>query len=152
LEVGDVLAWLKKRLGRIRLIDPVLGDLLYMGGYWEGAGTFAGTGDHVEWFVDAPQEGPGESQRQLFRAIAERYATLLPAVHEVLAKQVAEWDPTVVATPVSQLVKLVGIDLRESESPTMEWELSCDSTLKGTPQFGVAMRGWVPTGHVDVST
>jgi hypothetical protein len=34
-------------------------------------------------------------------------------------------------TPVTQLVKLVGIDVCESENLTMEWEMSFDSALNG---------------------
>lgn len=147
-----MLDWLKRKFLPLRITDPVFGSLLHMGGYWEGAGRFAPTSGDIEWFVDGPKDGPGEAQRRLFQKIGERYAELLPAVRAALAKHVAEWDPSSAGADLSKVLRLVAISVPESESPTMEWDLSFESTLRGDPCFDVAMKGWKPTGEVEVST
>ncbi len=142
--------WLKAKIGPTELTDPVFGTIVYAGGYWEGAGTFT-TGDEIEWFVDAPAEGPGEAQHQVFASIGRRYPELFQAVDVVLSRSIAEWEPTAL-TPLSQHVRLVAISIPAAESPTMEWDMSFESTLPGSPYFIVKLKGWAPTGEVEVST
>ena len=147
-----MLHWLRSRFGPRRISDPVFGSLVYMGGYWEGAGYFPPTQQEVEWFVTAGDSGPGPTQRLLFRQISERYAQLEPSVYGTLATHVAKWAEPSSAAPLSNVLRLSGLSVPEKESEDMEWELMFESTIKGEPHFVVAMKGWTPSGSVDVST
>ncbi len=123
-----------------------------MGGYWEGSGLFPPVGQTIEWFVDADENGPAESQRAVFQAIVDRYSELEPLVRAVLAKEVAAWVGTEPYPQLTEVLKLTSLSVPTSETAEMHWELSFDSTLRGTPHFAVAMKGWAPTGEVEVST
>ena len=137
----------KMRAGAPRINDPVFGSLLFMEKFWAGAGQFPPTGDRIEWFIDGDETGPQDSQRILFGKIVERYSTLLPELHAVLAKH-ATPEPSQ-AVDLSIAIRLAAVSIASRESPDMEWEISFDSLLRDTVFFVVEMKGWSPTG-VDV--
>lgn len=146
-----MINWLRRVFGPKKVSDPVFGDLSYMGGYWEGKGIFPATGSPIEWFVDAGEDGPGEPQRALFGRLVERYPKLLPAVLAALAEHIAAWRDESSSQDLSSSLRLVAVSIPESESPAMEWDLSFDSELRGSPHFAVSMKGWEPAGPVEVS-
>ena len=53
-----------EKFGPKRLDDPLLGRLVFIKtrdpakSYWEGTGTFPGTGTQIEFSVDGSSEGP----------------------------------------------------------------------------------------------
>ena len=147
--------WLRERLRLqrpARVVDPVLGVLTAFDGRWEGGGYFAPVRHEVEWAVDAGPDGPGEPQRAFFGALAGRYADVFPAILEVLLPHAAEWEDTPLdGSRLAALLTLTYFDVPAAETPSISWILTYDSGLRGCPCFDVRMRGWAPTGEVEVA-
>lgn len=78
---------------------------------WDGEVEFAPTGALVEVSLVAPEEGPSERQRALFREIEARYMARLPAM---LAALHASWEEATLE------YELVGIEIAGEEKPT-QW-------------------------------
>ena len=144
--------WLTKQFAPKKLNDPVLGSLLYMGGYWEGEGYFPATGNQIEWFVDANENGPGEPQRQLLHEINKRYSELETVAFEAMLEHIVEWVKPKPTPSLSEVLKLTAISIPSTETPDMKWTLMYESSLRGEPCFDVEMIEWKPSGNVEVST
>ena len=144
--------WFKSKVCHKQIDDPVFGALLYMGGYWEGAGNFPALNENIEWFVDADENGPGESQKELFFTISKKYKETENKVFKVLVNEIEQWVKPDPSPELSKVLRLTSISIPSEETPGMVWELVYESSLRGNPYFAVAMKGWEPTGSIEVST
>jgi hypothetical protein len=149
---------LKKFLDRFRpkrQTDPVFGDLLFMAtphpanSYWEGAGTFAATGDSVEFFVDAPDSGPGKEQYQFFEVLNRSWASIFEKIRPILETGWRESGRHAIEGGPRFRVSNISIPLREAHE--IEWELGFMSPDDEREQlFTVSMQGWRPTGDLAI--
>ncbi len=138
-----------------RIEDPVFGWLVFNDTprpYWEGGGVFPTTGERIEWFVAGGDEGPGEGQRAVFKAIAERFPALrrdvdpfLAPIHGQLCLDPEDLDH-------HRDLPLSSLSVPERESPDMEWELTINCRRGRGGWMPVQMRGWKPTGDIDWAT
>src|SRR5688500_3760535 len=83
-----------------RLLDhPLFGTMRFQRGrggrasYWEGEARFAPTGNELQVFIDAGEDGPGEPQMAFWRSLEARYQALWPALQVILANAYAGWIP-----------------------------------------------------------
>jgi hypothetical protein len=139
-----MFSWLSKLTERPqRREDDLFGTLIYMDGYWEGAGVFPPTQTHVEYFVAADYVGPTEINRRAFQQICHNYPAVLnsasAAISSTLGFSVSPGD-----------LALSSMDIPASDLDAARWDISF--TDSDSQLFSVTFNGLHATGEVDASS
>ena len=130
-----------------RLTDPAFGNLIFMKmsdpreSYWEGSGAFRPTGQAVDYFVDAGDDGPGEFQHQFLSTLEQRYDRLVAVVQPLLEQRHDEFlegrSPEFVLSSIS--VPGPGVD-------PLRWDITFQAKANPSALFTVSMVNWEPEG------
>ncbi|WP_454262442.1 hypothetical protein [Pseudoxanthomonas mexicana] len=125
----------------LQLNDADFGALVYMGGYWEGAGRFPPTQSDVEYFVMADERGPSNKNRAAFSEICGNYQ----ALHD------RGLDAVRAATRSDLITMIVvsSMDVPSEDISTARWEMNF-SGVDGV-FYSVEYKGLHATGLVEVS-
>ena len=117
-----------------------------MGGYWEAEGTFPPTGTTIEYFVEADDDGPTQSNIEAFALICSSYDAILNQAHAVVSGALAQSkdDPL----PVTRLI-VCGIEIPGSPLADSQWELSLSGPRD--EHFAIPFRGLHALGHAEAS-
>ena len=135
-----MLNWLADRLQPIRRVDPQFGAMRYVrdGGFWEARVPFDPVASSVDLILSGDLSGPTDQQREFFRAIEQRYLSLVPEVERTL-------DSYREDAPRDARFVLAGIDLPQVVDATTPWELLYNTDPKGW-FYAVEVREWEPVG------
>ena len=138
-----MFSWISKFAGKpARANDQDFGKLTYMGGYWEGQGTFPVTGGKVEYFITADEHGPSAANRIALHKIYYNYTELASKA----ASAISAMTGTIV--PTSELV-ISSLDVPSSDLDESVWEINFSHTSGAL--FSVKFCGLEATGEVDAS-
>ena len=135
--------------------DPVFGRLTFVSGrdpslsYWEGKGRFSPVAADIFFEISA-ESVPGESQRQVYRRIVERYGELVVAVTPLLQREYGTAQAVDDSLPQDVIFCLETLSVPERESDSMQWAMHFSCSDGGDWLFTVHMRGWQPTGRISV--
>lgn len=138
------------------LEDPVFGNLLFIranehaGSYWEGRGKFEPLGADIEYFIAADETGPGERQRELYRRIEAKFESMFATLAPVLRREYEAHVNLPCPSKIADAFRLNSLSIPEKEAEDMEWEMDFSCSDSEDWLFTVRMRGWEPTGDVDV--
>jgi len=75
--------------GSKTMMDPDFGSLKYCVDAWDGLAPFAFEPSHTTHFavqIKAPDSGPTDAQREVFRELKARYEQLWPSIAQALIK------------------------------------------------------------------
>ena len=138
-----MLSWLSNlRKQPRRRGDELFGVLTYMGGYWEGAGTFPPTQTQVEYFISAGELGPTDANREAFQAICNNYPAVLAGASAVILSTLGlKLGPDDLA--------LSSMDIPATHLDLASWEISFAG--RNGQLFSVVFEGLHAKGPVDVS-
>ena len=139
-----------------RLEDPIFGKLLFMRArnpacsYWEGRGQFEPLRADIEYFITAGETGPDETQRELYRQIASNFDRLFATLAPMLRREY-EANTNLPCPPnIRDVFRLDSLSIPEKESDDMEWEMDFSCSDSEDWLFTVQMRGWQPTGRIEI--
>ena len=139
-----------------RLDDPLFGRLVFIKtrdpakSYWEGTGTFPGTGTQIEFSVDGPSEGPGKEQHAFYHKLVEKYDDVKNKVSPLLAGHLAQWTRKSAPQDVWTVFVLASVSIPLRDSSDAEWDLGFNCSLDREYFFTVYMKGWAPSGPVSI--
>lgn len=152
-----MFSWLKKKREPRCTEDPVFGRLTFVSAkdsslsYWQGMGRFSPVAADIFFEISANQEsGPGESQRQVYRRIVERYEEILVAVTPLLRREYGTAQAVDDSLPRDVVFCLETLAVPEKESESMKWAMHFACSDGGDWLFTVHMLGWQPTGKISV--
>jgi hypothetical protein len=146
---------LKSLIGRFkpkRVNDPVFGSLVFMRmadpetSYWEGSSIFRPTGRAIEYFIDADEDGPSESQRQFYASVQERYDQLVAVVRPALVRSAEKWFKAGLPLDLGDAFTLSSLSIPRTGAEPLAWELSFQFATNPLLLFTVAMIDWRPGG------
>jgi hypothetical protein len=144
------------RLRPKRLEDPIFGRLLFIRAknparsYWEGEGAFKPLGTDIEYFIAADETGPGETQRELYRLMASNFDRLFATVAPMLQSEYEASTESSSRPDAAPVFRLSSLSIPRKESDDMEWEMNFSCSDSDDWLFTVQMRGWQPTGSIEV--
>jgi hypothetical protein len=151
-----MLSRLLDRFRPKRLEDPIFGKLLFMRAknparsYWEGRGEFGPLRANIEYFIAADETGPGIAQRELYRQIASNFDRLFATLDPMLRREYEANTNLPCPSNITDVFRLNSLSIPKKESDDMEWEMDFSCTDSEDWLFTVQMRGWQPTGRIEV--
>jgi len=130
-----------------RIVDPVFGELLFMGKtcqYWEGTCRFSPTGNEIEVFVDAGEEGPGEYQHSFYRLVESKFSEVLRSLRPALEEEYRIWMEEDLLHPFDSEFTLSSLSIPSGMEQPVRWEVTFDCQSDPEHLFTVAMIDWSP--------
>lgn len=129
-----------------KIQDDFFGELLYFSGrsphigYWEGKKEFAPAKKTVELFIDAPapRTAPNEAQRQFFKEVESRCASLLETLQSALTNYCKREQIGDIPTDISKLA-IAGFDVPLPGKS--EWRFLMESKDE-EHHYEFIMNGW----------
>lgn len=131
------------RLTFIRISEPAKS-------YWEGAGVFPATMTSIEFFIDANEDGPGDSQWNFYVSLSDRYVELCLAIEPVLKQNYEEWLHKPAPDDVWNSFQLSSLSIPRSRDDESDWEMSFECSDDVEHLFTVQMRGMQPAGMITI--
>ena len=112
------------------LHDPFFGPLRFQQGtqhstsYFEGTGLFAPTGQTIEYFIDAEEDGPSEDQRAFYRRLQTDFVQHRVRIEPLIVDEFRNWRPDFTIQNFTQEFTLLAVTIPQLDTSPVEWDLS----------------------------